>query len=302
MTISATPRRASYTGDGSTVTFAVPFKFLADNHLKVVVTMPSGAETLVTPSQISGAGTESGGSVTLSFAPVTGDTVTVLGATPLEQQTDLAVSDGMPADVIETAVDLLTIQNQEQDVQIGRAIKLPIAYSGDELQFPAPVPNEVPYYDENGKLVMSSVGFSTLMSTVQDLINLANDTGQAHTHDFSVLTGTDQVLLANLSRILGVSYPTAVNSYGNTTDNPVIDLTKTFLTSMTNNGNGVITADKANNNSVDVWLTNGPTAGALDISSFDYVKGSFGVGDGVITIMHMSTVNGIARVALEVLE
>ncbi len=50
MTISATPRRASYSGDGSTVVFAVPFKFLADSHLKVVVTSLAGFENVVVPS------------------------------------------------------------------------------------------------------------------------------------------------------------------------------------------------------------------------------------------------------------
>ncbi|MFD2205496.1 hypothetical protein [Kiloniella antarctica] len=302
MTISATPRRASYSGDGSTAVFAVPFKFLADSHLKVVVTSLAGIENVVVPSAVSGAGTANGGAITFSTAPLVGEIITILGATPLEQQTDLAISDGMPADVIETAVDLLTIQNQEQADQIGLAIKLPVSYSGDELQFPAPVPNEVPYYDADGKLVTSSVGFSTLLNTVQGLITLAADTGQAHTHPFSGLTGTEKVLLSDISKALSAGFTTEVNSYGNTTDNPIIDLTKTFLTSMTNNGAGVITADKVNNNSVDIWMTNGPTAGVLDISSFDYIKGTFGVGDGVITIMHMSTVNGVARVALEVLE
>ncbi len=251
---------------------------------------------------MSGAGTANGGAVTFLTAPVTGETITILGTTPLEQQTDLAISDGMPADVIETAVDLLTIQNQEQADQIGLAIKLPVSYSGDELQFPAPVPNEVPYYDANGKLVMSSIGFSTLLSTVQGLITLAADTGQAHTHPFAGLTGTEKVLLSDISKALSAGFTTDVNSYGNSTDNPAIDLTKTFLTSMTNNGAGTITADKVNNNSVDVWITNGPAAGALDISSFDFIKGTFGAGVGMITIMHMSTVNGVARAALEVLE
>ena len=301
MTISATPRRASYNGDGSTAVFAVPFKFLADSHLKVVVTDLAGIESAVVPSLISGAGAAGGGAVTLSVVPLAGETVTILGATPLEQQTDLAISDGMPADVIENAVDLLTIQNQEQADQIGLAIKLPVSYSGDELQFPAPVANEVPYYDDSGKLVTSTVGFSTLMATLQDLITLTNASGQAHSHAFANLTGTEQVLLADISKALSASYPTVVNSYGNTTANPVIDLTKTFLTSMTNDGAGVMTADKVNNNSVDVWVTNSSTAGTLDISNFDYISGSFGTGDGVITIMHMSTVNGVARVALEVL-
>ncbi|WP_085905913.1 hypothetical protein [Kiloniella majae] len=188
MTISATPRRATYNGDGSTVTFAVPFKFLADSHLVVVLTDAEGVEVIATPSSVSGAGDANGGSVTLTSAPAVDVSVTVLGRAPIEQQTDLAISDGMPADVIETAVDQLTIQNQEQKEEIGRAIKLPVSHTGSELQFPAPVPNEVPYYDENGKLVMSSVGFSTLMSTVSNLITLAQQTGQAHTHTLASIT------------------------------------------------------------------------------------------------------------------
>ncbi|WP_157230822.1 hypothetical protein [Kiloniella laminariae] len=276
MTISATPRRASYSGDGATVTFAVPFKFLTDSHLKVVVTAADGSELAVAPALVTGAGEASGGSVSLAVAPAAGETVTILGNTPLEQQTDLAISDGMPADVIETAVDLLTIQNQEQADQIGLAIKLPVSYSGDALQFPAPVANEVPYYDTSGKLVTSTVGFGNLMGTVQDLITLAGETGQAHSHPFSVLTGTEKVVVSDQSKTLDVGYPTSENDYGTLTagQSLTIDLTKQRITRAINNGAFILAADPVNSGEQVIYLTNGAGAGAVTLSGLTLAPGS----------------------------
>ena len=284
MTISATPRRASYSGDGSTVTFAVPFKFLTDSHLRVVVTAANGTELAVAPALVTGAGEASGGSVSLAVAPAAGETVTILGNTPLEQQTDLAISDGMPADVIETAVDLLTIQNQEQADQIGLAIKLPVSYSGSELQFPAPVANEVPYYDSNGKLVTSTVGFGSLMGTVQDLITLAGNTGQAHTHPFSVLTGTEEVVVTDQSKTLSVGFPTSENDYSTLTAGQTlsIDLTKQRLTHGVNGGAFTLAADATNKGEQVLYLTNNGAAGAVTLSGLTLAPGSgaFDTGNG----------------------
>lgn len=137
---------------------------------------------------------------------------------------------------------------------------------------------------------VNAAGTAYIMRTMAELLA-----------DIGAEPADTEILKGNLTKELSTGFTTEVNSYGNTTDNPIIDLTKTFLTSMANNGIGVITADKVNNNSVDVWVTNTASAGALDISSFDFIDGSFGEGDGVITVMHLSTVGGKARISLEVL-
>ncbi len=152
MTIPVVERRKTYDGDGVSVDFAVPFKFLADSHLRAV----DDNDAELTISAVSGAGADAGGSITLATAPATGTTVTIVGVAPLSQETDLTIADGMPADLVERAVDLLTIQNQEQSEKLDRAIKLPIAYDGGELTMPEPpAVAAVLGYDATGQLVAS---------------------------------------------------------------------------------------------------------------------------------------------------
>ena len=67
MTISTTESRKSYTGNGSTVAFSFPYKFLADCDLKVYV--DNVLKTLTTDYTVSGAGSDSGGTVTFVTAP-----------------------------------------------------------------------------------------------------------------------------------------------------------------------------------------------------------------------------------------
>lgn len=103
MTVGTTSRVKQYTGDGSTVTFAVPFQFF---ELDVYL-----GTALVSTSDYSITQTSPGlvGSVTFNTAPGSGVTVTIASDTVIQQQTDYVNNDSFPAESHELALDRITM-------------------------------------------------------------------------------------------------------------------------------------------------------------------------------------------------
>lgn len=132
MTVSSTQTRVSYSGNGTTTAFAVPFYFLANSDLLVVLRSSTGLETtqvLNTNYTVTGAGTFAGGTVTMTSAPASGVTVVISRNAPLTQTTDLLPNDRLPAESVETALDKATMLAQQLDEVIDRSIKFPITDS-----------------------------------------------------------------------------------------------------------------------------------------------------------------------------
>jgi hypothetical protein len=79
MTVSTSTSTANYTANGSTTTFAYPFKIFADSDLVVILrNTATGVETvqvLNSAYTVTGAGSDAGGNVVFGTAPATGNTV-----------------------------------------------------------------------------------------------------------------------------------------------------------------------------------------------------------------------------------
>lgn len=139
MTVSSTTARASYTGNGTTTVFAVPFYFLAAADLRVI--LRSGTtevvQTLTTNYSVTGAGVASGGSVTMLVAPAAGTTLTILRNTPTTQETDLLPNDRLPAESLEGALDKLTMLVQQVDEVADRALQFPASDPAASPTIPA---------------------------------------------------------------------------------------------------------------------------------------------------------------------
>lgn len=116
MTVSTTATRVTYTGNASTTAFAVPFKFLANSDLVVVLRVTATAvdtvKSISTHYTVTGAGLPSGGTVTFSTPPAATDTVIIYNNTPLTQTVDYVSGDAFPAETHEQALDKLTLQQQ----------------------------------------------------------------------------------------------------------------------------------------------------------------------------------------------
>lgn len=129
MTISTTTSKVSYNGNGVTTAFAFPYYFFADGDLVVTLVSSAGAETtqvLNTDYTVSGEGTESSGSVSMSVAPAVGEKLIIRRSLSLTQETDYIEGDPFPAESHERALDRLTMIGQQQQEQLSRAIVVPV--------------------------------------------------------------------------------------------------------------------------------------------------------------------------------
>ncbi len=150
MTVSSTTARVSFSGNGSTTAFAVPFYFLANSQLLVVLRSSAGVETtqvLGTNYTVTGAGVLTGGTVTMTVAPASSTTLVISRNVPLTQETDLQPNDRLPAETLEQAIDKLTMIAQQLDVDFDRALKYPTT---DSTSITTVIPSSV---DRAGKFL-----------------------------------------------------------------------------------------------------------------------------------------------------
>ncbi len=139
MTVSSSTAKVSYSGNGSTQAFAVPFYFLANSQLLVVLRSSAGIETtqvLGTNYTVTGAGVLTGGTVTMTVAPASGTTLSISRNVPLTQETDLQPNDRLPAETLEQSVDKLTMITQQIDEAVDRSIKFPVSDSALNTTLP----------------------------------------------------------------------------------------------------------------------------------------------------------------------
>ena len=129
MSVSSTSTKNSHNGDGSTTAFAYGFKIFAAADLQVIIRASTGAETtktLTTHYTVSGAGSESGGTVTFTSGntPASGETVVIRRNLTLTQGTDFVENDPFPADSHENALDRLTFIAQGIQEELDRSFKV----------------------------------------------------------------------------------------------------------------------------------------------------------------------------------
>lgn len=148
MTISSTGTRYSYSGNGSTTAFSFPRQFFLDSDLDVyLVNNTSGVATLQvlnTHYTVAGAGSPSGGTVTMLTAPAAGTTLVIFRDTPFTQSLDLDNVTAFPMTSIEAAFDRAMMAIDEIATKIGRAVMAPLTRLGTfDFTLPAPVASKV---------------------------------------------------------------------------------------------------------------------------------------------------------------
>ncbi len=211
-----------YAGAGTTGPFTVGFRFLADSHLRVVRTSADGVETtlvLTTDYTVTGAGAASG-TLTLVVALPAGETLTIVRDVPFLQLADYVNNDAFPAESHEGALDLLTMQTQQLNEGLSRALTLPVSVAGASTVLPAPEANHVIGWnaDETGLENYDPAAFATIVAF-----------GTANADVFDGDGVTTAFVLSNS--------PGAMNnldvSIGGVTQTPGIDYTWSFGTTIT---------------------------------------------------------------------
>lgn len=135
-----TSRSGPYAGSGTTGPFTVGFRFLDNTHLQVIRTSSAGVDStlvITTDYSVSGAGGNSG-TVTLVTALAVGERLTVIRDVPFTQLADYVDNDSFPAESHENALDLLTMQTQQNKETLDRSLTLPATVSGVSTELPSP--------------------------------------------------------------------------------------------------------------------------------------------------------------------
>lgn len=125
MTLSTSTNKITYTCNGTTNEFAVPFLFFADSHISVQIkTNNEQAQTLKQDDDytLSGAGNAAGGTCVLTAAPENGAELLILRDVPYKQETRYIDGDPMPAPLLERNLDALTMMCQQLEEQCARAV------------------------------------------------------------------------------------------------------------------------------------------------------------------------------------
>jgi hypothetical protein len=130
MTISTTASRISYNGNGVTVAFSFPYRFLADRDVVVVLRSSTGVESILllgTHYSLTGAGADAGGTVTMVAAPAVGERLVIYRSVALTQETDYISGDPFPAETHERALDRLTMIGQQLQDSVDRTLRFPVS-------------------------------------------------------------------------------------------------------------------------------------------------------------------------------
>jgi hypothetical protein len=218
MTISSTNRVAGpYAGDGSTATFPFTFKVFSTGDLEVVtLNTASGAITplaLTTDySAILNANqdTSPGGSITLNAGGLAvGLNLTITTDMSETQSVNLVNGGGFFPDVINTALDFVTILIQQLATKLGRAIRAPFGDSSSmELPAPALRAGKVLMFDANGNVQLVSVASGSIVPGAQTAGGLVNGTNKDFT--FSAAAGATPSIIV----FAGGVYQSPATDYG----------------------------------------------------------------------------------------
>jgi hypothetical protein len=135
MTVNTSASTASYTGNGATTAFTVPFYWLADTDILVTRKTAAGVvSTLVLNSDytLTGAGNEAGGSLITSPALANLDQIFIQRSVVAVQLTAYPSNGLFPAASHEKALDRLTMLDQQTEEKLSRAlVRKPLAVAFD---------------------------------------------------------------------------------------------------------------------------------------------------------------------------
>ncbi|WP_175813358.1 right-handed parallel beta-helix repeat-containing protein [Burkholderia contaminans] len=171
MTVTTQTQDVTYDGDGSTTDFPVPFYFLLETHIVVDKIDANGALTPLTYGTdytVSGAGSESGGTVTTTAAYPAGVELHIYRDVPVTQETEYQQNDPFPAKTVEKALDKLTMICQQLASGVLNAIRYPLSEFGRDGTLPSALDRakKLISFDDNGNLSMvplpTSVGAGDL--------------------------------------------------------------------------------------------------------------------------------------------
>jgi len=284
MTISTTIRKAGpYLTNGSTTVFNFSFKLFLTSEIQVIkADTATGAETALTlgvdytASLNSNQDASPGGSITISPAIQSGYTITILSNVSMTQSVAIANQGGFYPDVINAALDRLTIFVQQLAEKVGRTIRIPTSDStGTSSQTPAASirAGALLGFDANGNVTTYSP--QTTVLTGSSIHGQTNKTTPVDADEIGLWDSVSQTL----NRLTWVNLKGALltyfaNYFGRPADNPFV--------------NGAMLVDQVNNGTLTT------VNGATNFYPLDTVIGFGTTAAGVFTVQRLNDGTGPA--------
>lgn len=152
MTIASTQSKIIYAGNGSTTEFAVPFMFLRDDDIEVVLSTAGEefVQTISTDYQLAGAGDQMGGVCSLAQPPGEDQSLVIRRNPALVQEVDYVENDAFPANTHEAALDKLTMICQALAERLDRTITFRVSSAVTGVELPDPDPGHLLSWNEDG--------------------------------------------------------------------------------------------------------------------------------------------------------
>ncbi len=164
MTVESTVNKAQFNGSGSVGPFTFDFRFFANSEIHVIKTSTANVDTdLVetTNYTVAGAGTSTGGSVTLVTALATGETLTIYREIALVQTTSIRNQGAFFPEIHETVFDRLTMMVQQLADAVKRTFKFPVTSAADGPELPlGDYASKLLGFDVDGNAALITPGYS----------------------------------------------------------------------------------------------------------------------------------------------
>jgi hypothetical protein len=179
MTLSTQTSKTSFAGNGVSTAFPLPFPFARDADIKALL-LDGDLETPLTQGThytLSGAGSASGGSLSMLVPPATSQTLVIWRSPAIVQETDYVENSVFPAEAHEQALDLLTMICQSLQEQIDRAVLYPVSTPAEDI------------LDSTDFLSVTTAG-KTAAQSAQAASEAARDAAQGHAEAAAVSAGS----------------------------------------------------------------------------------------------------------------
>lgn len=178
MTVKSDQRKIIYQGNGTTTQFAVPFYFIQNADIQASVNDGTTTTDLVlgTDYTLTGAGVETGGTLTTVSPVAAGSEIAILRAVAYKQEMDIPENDIFPSQNMERALDRLTMQTQQLAEQVDRSVKVDVFSDVDPAFFGLEIEALYAIKDD---LTTDAANISAITTTAGSIANVNAVAGNA---------------------------------------------------------------------------------------------------------------------------
>lgn len=204
MTISSAVNKVSYTANGTSKNFTVPFYFIYKSDLKVyrmnghvqeLLTLDTDYTIIGTPEQQDGSIYRNGGTVVMSAMPTAGTRFVILREVPLTQEADYQEGSTFPAALHELALDKLTMAVQQLEEKTDRAVTVDVFSGTDPSSLVSEIETIYNIKDEVVTVAENSSRIKTCSESIAAIIDAPN---QANLARNSAIEATNSAVTAQL--------------------------------------------------------------------------------------------------------